>query len=103
MADFARIKKVPGLDRIISLVISNIQEALTEAQSLPPLRGQLIKSISVSSGANSVNHSLGREAQGYVVTKQTSAVNLTYGSQVDLTKILVVNSSGSSTIDLWVF
>lgn len=67
--------------------------------------GNLLQSITVASGANTINHSLGRKLQGYVVVMNNAAVTF-YDSQAtnqypDLT--LVLNASGAATISLYVF
>lgn len=71
----------------------------------PLVQGQLLSNISVSSGANVINHKLGRKLQGYIVVLNSAAVTY-YDSQStnqtpDLT--LILNASGSAVISLYVF
>jgi hypothetical protein len=69
------------------------------------VQGQLLSGVVVKTGANTINHGLGRKLQGYFITLNSAATTF-YDSQAsnqrpDLT--LVLNASGPSNISLWVF
>jgi hypothetical protein len=79
--------------------------SLNPLLSNPMVDGLLLNSVAVSTGANTINHGLGRKLQGYFVVMNSAAVTF-YDSQKtnprpDLT--LVLNASGAATISLYVF
>lgn len=71
----------------------------------PLVSGLVLSNISVSSGNNTINHTLGRTLQGYIVIMNSA--NVTYfdrqstNQYSDLTLILV--ASGPAKISLYVF
>ena len=71
----------------------------------PIVNGLILSNIKVVAGANTLNHTLGRKLQGYVVILNSAAVtyydNQSTNQKPELTLILV--SSGSATISLYVF
>ena len=73
--------------------------------SNPLVSGLILSNVVVASGANTINHLLGRALQGFLVILNSAAVTY-YDSQStnqrpDLT--LILNASGASTISLYVF
>lgn len=69
------------------------------------VNGNLLQNVSVKSGANTINHGLGRDLQGYLVVMNNANVTF-YDSQdknqyPDLTLALI--ASGPATISLYVF
>lgn len=67
--------------------------------------GRLIEDVSLSSGDNTIEHKLGRTLRGWIVTRLSAAVDI-YDKQStnNLTDLnLVLNSSGTATVSLWVF
>lgn len=71
----------------------------------PLTNGNLLTSIKVVSGKNTINHGLGRKLQGYIVVMNNAATTF-YDSQSanqmpDLT--LILNASGAATISIYVF
>lgn len=83
----------------------------TWAQQLNPLlsnplsNGQLLKSVTLASGTNVINHKLGRKLQGWVLTRVRAAVQLhdTQDSNPRPELTLQLVSSGAVTVDLYVF
>ncbi len=71
----------------------------------PIISGQILGPIGVITGANVINHGLGRKLQGYFVIMNNAAVTF-YDSQTtnqrpELT--LILNASGAATLSLYVF
>ncbi len=71
----------------------------------PLVNGRLLQEITVKSGANTINHTLGKKLQGYFVVLNSANVTF-YDSQLtnqmpDLT--LILNASGPAVITLYVF
>lgn len=81
------------------------------AQELNPLlkqplnQGLLLQGVSLASGANVINHLLGRKLQGWFLTRLRSSVTI-YDTQ-DLnpnpSQTLSLVSSGAVKVDLFVF
>jgi hypothetical protein len=79
--------------------------ALNPLLANPLIDGQVLSGIVVKSGANVINHKLGRALQGYIVIGNSAAVTF-HDSQAsnqtpDLTLALI--ASGAATISLYVF
>lgn len=79
---------------------------LNKFVDLPLLQGIQLKNISLVTGANVINHKLGRAPQGYIVTRFQVAGSLIYDTQAtnqmpELT--LNLTSSANTTVDLWVY
>jgi hypothetical protein len=71
----------------------------------PIVNGVLIPNVLVKSGANTINHTLGRKLQGYFVILNNAAVTF-YDNQANNQKPelnLILISSGSAVITLYVF
>lgn len=71
----------------------------------PLVNGQLLTGIKITTGANVINHGLGRKLQGYIVVMNSASATY-WDSQLtnqmaQLT--LILNASGPATISLYVF
>lgn len=71
----------------------------------PLVNGRIIPGVVLVTGANVINHGLGRKLQGYFVVlndaNETFWDNQATNSMPDLT--LVLNASGPATVSLYVF
>lgn len=73
--------------------------------SNPVTSGILLTGIVLTTGDNTVNHSLGKKLQGYVVVMNSAAVTF-YDKQATNPRpqlTLVLNASGAATVSLYVF
>lgn len=68
----------------------------------PPNQGTLLKNVSLDVGVNQVNHKLGRNQQGWIVTDIDAAAQI-YRSQPFNSTILTLTSDVACTINLWVY
>jgi hypothetical protein len=98
---FSKIASIKVEDENTDRMLQSILERINLFANCPFLDGVLLKGISLSVGANSVNHKLGRNCTGYLVFKQDAASSI-FLSASDA-KTLTLNSSASATVDLWVF
>lgn len=81
------------------------------ASSLNPLlknavlQGVLLKDVSLASGANVVNHKLGRKLQGWVLVRKRAAGDIYDTQDTNSTPALTLNlnSSAAIVVDLYVF
>jgi hypothetical protein len=73
--------------------------------SNPLVSGLILSDIKVTTGANTINHLLGRDLQGYIVILNSAAITY-YDSQATNQRpqlTLILNASGDATISLYVF
>jgi len=71
----------------------------------PICNGKVLKNVELSSGANVINHLLGRKLQGWILTRQRSSATI-YDTQ-DANKFpeltLQLTSSAAVVVDIYVF
>lgn len=77
-------------------------EVLNPVIALPPNQGILLKNVSITSGANVINHKLGRLPQGYIITDLNAAASI-YRSADSTDLYLTLTSDNAALIALWVF
>jgi hypothetical protein len=72
----------------------------------PLVSGHLIRNLKLSMGANVINHGLGRNLQGWVVTRLRDAPASFYDTQ-DTNQMpaltLNLNASAAANVDIWCF
>lgn len=69
------------------------------------LNGKILESISLVAGNNTINHTLNRPLQGWVMTRVRAAATF-YDNQdtnANPSVSLIINSSGTVTVDIHVF
>mgnify|MGYP003628131298 CR=1 FL=1 len=107
MSDFSFISIV-GTDPVSSMELGVVQESVRSnieiLRSIPFLDGVHKTGIDLVSGDNNIGHGLGRNYIGMIITNidaaRTLYINATNTSKAE---IIIVNSSGISTADLWIF
>jgi hypothetical protein len=69
------------------------------------LQGQLLQNQKLSSGANTINHKLGRNLIGWFLTRIRANAQVwdTQDSNSSPGQTLILNASTAVTVDLWVF
>ena len=88
------------LQRTLNTLQQNIGTAISAIDSSLLQNGLLIENITVN-GSLSVNHKLNRTPRGYIVTAKNSNVNIwDSGKTIDS---LTINSSGATTISIYIF
>lgn len=87
------------------LMLTQWSATLNPLLKSPVAMPVLIKKISLSSGDNVINHSLGFQLSGYIVVLNSAAVTFYDKQNTNPTpdKTLVLNASGATTISLLVF
>lgn len=71
----------------------------------PLLDGAVLKQVALSTGANTINHKLGRKLQGYLITMQDAASSI-YSTQNTNTMpqlTLQLVASAPVNVDLYVY
>lgn len=92
------------LGRIVTNLQANVADALTPLQNKPILDGILLRSLSVLSGSNTIQHKLGRKIVGYFVVSQTAASGFHDDIQSTSSKTsFVLTATNPCTLNVWIF
>jgi hypothetical protein len=75
---------------------------LNNVLSFPISNGSILQDVPLLSGANVINHKLGRKLQGWAVVRMVGAFAQVYETTSN-TKTLTLNASAPTTISLLVF
>jgi hypothetical protein len=89
----------------LSLLQTQWATQINPLLSNPISNGAILKSVVLASGANVINHKLGRTLQGWFIVRQrsTAAVYDTQDSNTIPDLTLNLTSSHAVTVDLYVF
>lgn len=82
---------------------TNVFEFTQQFIDNPLLSGTLVEDIAVSTTAVDVNHGLGREPVGYIMTKASAHVTIFDTTSAQPKVHLTITGSASATISLWIF
>lgn len=97
-------KEVPTVqiaDEKVNRMQGNVVQALNQVLKVPFMDGILLSGQSLAAGANTVNHRLQRNIQGYLILKQNAAATI-FGSNYGRSTF-TLTASAAVTVDLWVF
>lgn len=105
MANLGKVTQLNIQDRVINQLQSNVVTKLNQVLGLPLLQGQIISDVALASGDNTINHLLGRTLVGWLVILKNAAVTIydKQSSNTDAANTLILNSSGTATVSLYVF
>lgn len=98
-------RKLNTDSRELNQVQENIEQTFRAVLVAELLGGQLLTDVQLASGANRVQHGLSQPLQGYFVVRKNGIADIydTKSSKVVDRNILILNSTASVTVDLWVF
>jgi hypothetical protein len=87
------------------LMLTQWSALLNPLLKSPVAAPNLLKNISLASGSNTINHTLGTTLQGYQVVMNSAAVTFYDSQNTNPTpdKTLVLVASGATTVSLLVF
>lgn len=93
-------------DQILSMLQTKWASELNPLLTNPILSGVQLKRITLATGANSINHKLGRKLQGWIITRWIGSSASVYDTQdsnsmPELT--LNLTSSGTVSVDIYVY
>lgn len=88
----------PELNRFQDLVVPEVNKLLDVAI----LKGKLVEGLSITTSAQSFEHSLGRTPKGYIVISR-SANAAVYNPSAATDRYLTLQGSAAVTINIWVF
>jgi hypothetical protein len=89
-------------DRNFQLMQNSWGAILSPLLKLPLVNGVTVTDVTVTSGANVINHKLGRKPQGWFTTDINAAITL-YRSQPFDPLTLTLTASGAGVISLYVY
>lgn len=70
----------------------------------PIVQGNQLKQVQLSAGNNTINHKLGRNLQGYIVTAMYSSYAQIYTQPSNFPELLLVlNASAPTIVDIYVY
>lgn len=92
-------------DKSVQLLQTSWAASLNPVLANPMSNGSLIRNVALASGANAINHKLGRKLQGWCVTRVRAAATIydTQDSNQHPELTLALNASAPVTVDIYVF
>lgn len=92
-------------DRKISMIQDNLANAINPLLSLPLSSSNLIPGVELESGNNTINHGLGRNLIGWIITRKDANEDIFDNQDSNTTPALtlILNSSGDVRVDIIVF
>lgn len=103
--NFTKLRKITGTDRVLTQIQSNIDQAFSEIQEGPVLRGVLIKQVAIATSNTFIDHGLGRDFQGFVVARINADARVWESptNNVQPNTQIILKASAVCTINLWVY
>lgn len=106
MSTIGKFQKLTTTDYNLNKVQENVASAINSISIQPLVTGNLLASVVLVVGNNTVYHNLGAPLVGWLVTRMRDGYTQLYDMQTTNPtpdKTLVLNSSAPVTIDLVVF
>ena len=98
------IRSDPVSSMELGLVQEGIRSNIDVLQRIPFLDGIHKTGIDLASGDNDISHGLGREYQGIILTNTDTARDIYINAtNTQKNRILIINSSGTATVSVWIF
>lgn len=95
------LRKLKFQDREVTALQDNVTLVLNQVTKKVVIDGVQLTAISLTTGSNRINHTLGRQPLGWIVTDINAAV-VPYRTAWDANTITLV-ATGSVTLDLWIY
>jgi hypothetical protein len=101
MAGLKEFKRVAGATEEVAKLQARLYEFFTQFIDNPLLNGVQLTKIELGTTAVNVDHKLGRECQGWIITNKNANADVW---QTDSSKSsIVLQASANVVVDLWVF
>lgn len=100
-----KFTKLNTPDQLLNRVQDNVDRSLNPVIDVPILDGVLLQSVTLASGSNVINHTLGKTLTGWSIVRQRGVASI-YDEQSSNkfpSRTLLLNSSAAVSVDLWVF
>lgn len=99
----SKFYKIQSSDTKVNLLQDAVDKALTPVLNVPLIDGVLLKNVSIATGLNIVNHTLGREPLGWIVVDKNSSATVYRQTSAIPDRTLNFVASGSGVFSFWVF
>lgn len=101
----AKFQKLVTQDRVINQLQQNVEQVLNPLLGQPLNSGNILTSISLNSGSNTIDHKLGRKLQGWFTVRVRSSATIfdTQDSNPTPQLNLLLTASANVVVDLFVF
>lgn len=101
MKAFSRVQTT---DRLLNQIQDNIGKTTSDLIGVPLNNGILLQDVDLVSGNNTIYTTLPGALTGWIITRKSANVDI-YDNQSTNTNTatLILNSSGSVTVDIFVF
>jgi hypothetical protein len=91
-------------DRVLNQIQTQWRSILNQIIVNRLTQGNFLTGIKLISGTNTINHKLGREISGYLITNMQGSFAQVYSSPSTIPDLtLMLNASAPTIIDLYVF
>ena len=95
-------------DDNIEFVQNSLENSFRSIEACPLLDGHLLEGVDLTNGDNEIDHKLGRELKGWIITRHRETASNIIDRQTtnnNSARILLLNSSVATkiTVDIWVF
>jgi hypothetical protein len=100
-----KLQMITTTDRIINQIQQNTAKVVNPLTTVPLNSGSILPNVTLVTGANSVNHLLGRALVGWFLVRQRSAASIYDTQDTNLTPTLTLSlvSSADVVVDIFVF
>lgn len=100
---FSKIPLLQFGDYKIDQIQRNIVLLLNKITDNPFLDGVLLKDVAISTSTTSIEHKLGRQYAGYLITKLNANSVVYIGDTTEQELYIKLRASAACTVDVWVF
>ncbi len=92
-------------DQSLTLMQTAWAQQLNPLLNSPALQGRIVKSVRLAIGANTINHLLGRNLQGWTLVRKRGAASIydTQDANTQPALTLTLVSDAVVTVDIYVF
>ena len=96
-------RKTNSADPDIQQLNQAIDDYVRPLTRNPLLDGITIQNVTLSTSEVSVPHKLGRPWIGWIITRRSDGETVYEGTQINTSLLLVLQATGTTTVDLYVF
>lgn len=102
-----KVRRLYNLTPEVVRLQDSMADAVDYIAKIPMLQGVAITDVALTGGATDlINHGLGRDVQGYIITKIDTQATINDGidnTAYDIATALPLYASVACTVDLWVW
>lgn len=98
-----QFRKLFTEDKVLNRVQNNISDKFSTLDINPLIDARLLENVSLASGANVVNHRLGRRIRGYIVVRRSANVGIHDSDSSIPDRTINLTASGAVVVSLIVF